>query len=158
MLNAFDMMLADMSASCKQGQPLQIEGCAQAGPRIKSSLETQCRRFRPQVCNVLFTKPITAMISQTLAWPVLGLLLNSVSAGLTHRGTPLKLTVKHQGSLKPRINADCPDTSIIQTEDGSWVAVATNGGPAGDGYRKLQVATAKDLGRVGSQARRWSSR
>ncbi|KAH6951362.1 glycosyl hydrolase [Fusarium avenaceum] len=58
------------------------------------------------------------MISQTLAWPVLGLLLNSVSAGLTHRGTPLKLTVKHQGSLKPRINADCPDTSIIQTEDG----------------------------------------
>ncbi|KAM0336067.1 hypothetical protein ACHAPQ_004556 [Fusarium lateritium] len=85
------------------------------------------------------------MISQVLVWPVLGLLLNPVSAGLTHRASPLKLTVKHEGALSPRINADFPDPSIIQVEDGSWVAVATNGGPAGDGYRKLQVATAKDL-------------
>ncbi|KAL5586059.1 hypothetical protein FOBRF1_015929 [Fusarium oxysporum] len=83
------------------------------------------------------------MITQSLVWPVLGLLFNPVSAG-TIRQSALKLTVKHEGTLNPAINADFPDPSIIQLEDGSWVAVATNGGLP-DNYRKLQVATAKDL-------------
>ncbi|VZI03714.1 unnamed protein product [Fusarium fujikuroi] len=83
------------------------------------------------------------MITQGLVWPVLGLLLNSASAG-TIRQSALKLTVKHEGTLNPAINADFPDPSIIQLEDGSWIAVATNGGPP-DNYRKLQVATARDL-------------
>ncbi|KNB09506.1 hypothetical protein FOXG_10071 [Fusarium oxysporum f. sp. lycopersici 4287] len=83
------------------------------------------------------------MITQGLVWPVLGLLFNPVSAG-TIRQSALKLTVKHDGTLNPAINADFPDPSIIQLEDGSWVAVATNGGPP-DNYRKLQVATAQDL-------------
>ncbi|KAF4956132.1 hypothetical protein FSARC_11662 [Fusarium sarcochroum] len=85
------------------------------------------------------------MFSKGLVWPVLGLLLSSASASPCRRSTtPLKLTIKHEGNLKPSINADFPDPSIIQLEDGSWVAVATNGGP-NDKYRKLQVATAKDL-------------
>ncbi|KAF4456336.1 hypothetical protein F53441_1495 [Fusarium austroafricanum] len=79
------------------------------------------------------------MIAKGLVWPALGLLLSSTSAFPTRR-SPLKLTVKHEGTLKPSINADFPDPSIIQVEDGSWVAVATNGGG-----RKMQVATAKDL-------------
>jgi hypothetical protein len=144
MLTAFIMLLADVSASCKQGQPLQIEGYASVEPRIKSSVGAQCRRLYPKSSNILLVNPITSMVFQALPWPILGLLLNSVSAGLTRRDSPLKSTVKHEGTLKPRINADFPDPSIIQV-DGSWVAVATNGGPAGDGYRKLQVATEKDL-------------
>ncbi|KAF5964999.1 endo-arabinase [Fusarium bulbicola] len=83
------------------------------------------------------------MITQGLVWPELGLLLNPVYAG-TIRQSALKLTVKHEGTLDPAINTDFPDPSIIQLEDGSWIAVATNGGPP-DNYRKLQVATAKDL-------------
>jgi hypothetical protein len=40
MLTAFIMLFADVSASCKQGQPLQIEGYACVEPSIKSLVES----------------------------------------------------------------------------------------------------------------------
>ncbi|KAJ4326755.1 hypothetical protein N0V84_002876 [Fusarium piperis] len=80
------------------------------------------------------------MASRVIFWTFLGAAVNSAFGAACLPRTPFKLIAEHKGDLAPSVNLDFPDPSIIQIEDGSWVAVATEGNG-----RHLQVATTSDL-------------
>ncbi|KAM5369669.1 hypothetical protein ACJZ2D_008928 [Fusarium nematophilum] len=79
------------------------------------------------------------MLVPALLLFVSGLVQSPVSAA-PHVNHTLKISINHEGPLEPRIDSDFPDPSISQADDGTWVAIATNGNG-----KHVQIATAQDL-------------